>query len=247
MIQPTVQPSQTRGLSTARSVLRVLQLLSDRPGGVTLAEVGQFLGKSSHTAYYLLNTLCQEEFAQKGPDHRYRACTSGAVSPNPTLEMLYDSLAELNLTTQCRSYLVLYGDNGVSLEHVQGKQGQLGVRLEDDLEAAAHATAVGKSILAHLSPERLELHVQRKGLQRFTAQTITDLEHLTGELRQIHQEGVAYDLGEYAEDIFCIAAPVLFEGLPAASLGIVVPRGRFSKQAGQLSERVLEAARSVSC
>jgi len=246
VIQPTTQPSQTRGLSTARAVLRVLQLLGDCPQGVTLAEVGRFLGKSSHTAYYLLNTLCQEGFAQKDPDHRYRMCASGTVSPNPSLEQLYDSLGELNLITQCRAYLVLFADGRVSLEHVQGKQGQLGVQLGDDLEAAAHATAIGKSILAHLSPDRLEWHVRRRGLRRFTAQTITDLERLTGELRQVRQEGVAYDLGEYAEDIFCIAAPVLFQGLPAASLGIVVPPGRFAKHAERLTERVLETASAVS-
>lgn len=62
-----------RSLRTARAVLRVVRLLAERPEGVRVEEVAGFLGKSPWTARYLLNSLCQEGFAERDPaSARYR-------------------------------------------------------------------------------------------------------------------------------------------------------------------------------
>lgn len=58
-----VRAPRARGLSTARSVLRVLALLARAPQGLRADEVSRVLGKSTSTAYNLLDSLCEEGFA----------------------------------------------------------------------------------------------------------------------------------------------------------------------------------------
>ncbi|MDL5155190.1 IclR family transcriptional regulator [Actinomycetospora termitidis] len=59
--------SQTggRSLKTAAEALAALRLLADAPDGLTADGLGTAIGKSSATARYLLNTLCQEGYARR--------------------------------------------------------------------------------------------------------------------------------------------------------------------------------------
>jgi len=135
------------------------------------------------------------------------------------------------------------------LEAVQGKQGQLGVKgVGQEIRAEAHALAVGKAILAHLSDDALHGYIQFVGLRRFTPRTITDLEEFQAELARVRRESVAFDREEYQESIYCIAAPVtaVDKGQELlASLGIVVPSGRFKTQGNRLVKMIHEVTSRV--
>ena len=52
-----------RSLKTAAEALAALRYLGAAEDGVTAEALGAELGKSTATARYLLNTLCQEGFA----------------------------------------------------------------------------------------------------------------------------------------------------------------------------------------
>ncbi|MEJ2869880.1 IclR family transcriptional regulator C-terminal domain-containing protein [Actinomycetospora sp. OC33-EN08] len=54
-----------RSLKTAAEALAALRLLADAPDGLTADGLGTAIGKSSATARYLLNTLCQEGYARR--------------------------------------------------------------------------------------------------------------------------------------------------------------------------------------
>ena len=75
--RPPVAAS-SRSLSTARSVLRVLTLLVQRPAGVRADEVAKELGKSVSTAYYLLTSLCEEGFAVHARKGVYRPAAASS-------------------------------------------------------------------------------------------------------------------------------------------------------------------------
>jgi len=128
------------------------------------------------------------------------------------------------------------------LEAVRGRQGQLGVKgVGEEIRAEAHALAVGKAILAQLPEGALHSYIQFVGLRRFTPRTITDPAEFRAELARVRQEGVAFDREEHEESIYCIAAPVsaIDRGQELlASLGIVVPRGRFKAQGSRLVKMV---------
>ena len=242
--------AEQRGLGTARAVLKVLNFLAKRPEGVSPAEVAQFLGKSAHTAYYLLNSLCLEGFAEHAGDHKYylkihRRPAPQAIS-NATAEVLKESMADLTRATRCRAYLWVYEQDHLRLEDTQGHQGQpKHMTVGQILRKETHATASGKLMLARLTRAELRKYLRRTGLHAFTAHTITDLERLEAQLEEVRRTGVAFSREEYLEGWYGIAAPVM----PQASgqtligtLGIAVPKRRFAKE----YEQLLKLTRSLA-
>lgn len=247
MTRAQTKPEGQRGLSTARSVLKVLAFLTEHPEGVTPAQVGQYLGKSPHTAYYLLNSLCQEGFAYRSPaDGRYRVGTfrDRVLAPPPMpltpcpVEALHEGLDYLNRATGCRAYLVLYTGQAVMVERVRGHQGQPGLRLGREIREEAHALAVGKVLLAHLPEGVLHTYAHLVGLKGFTPNTITSVERLRAELDRIRRTGLGVDREEYQEGICCLAAPIVTQGqgvTVVGAMGIAVPPKRFQVEGRKLA------------
>ncbi len=231
-----------RSLATARAVLRVLSHLEAHPEGSTVREVAAFLGKSHYTAYYLLNTLCQEGFARKGPDRRYYPVPRTASLERVSLGDLVAAAVEVNRVTRCRAYLVVMEEEPV-VAHVAGHRGQLGVDLFGAILHVSHATAVGKAILAELTPEARERLLASLVLTPRTPNTVTDGDRLRLEIALTQKRGVAYDREEYQEGIYCLAVPFTLQGPNwgeplVASLGIVVSPHRFFAERERLEEHL---------
>ena len=223
--------SKGRTLSTAREVLRVLRFLQDHPEGVNPREVAFWIGKSLHTAYYLLNTLCQEGFARKQRDGRY-ILTSPQAPPPGEVEALRELSRILNRETGCRSYFVICEGKEIYLDQTYGHQGQPRAQgLTSCITRAAHALAVGKAVLSLLGERGIDLLPEE--LPKFTPRTL-DRESLVTQLGVIRKDGLALDLEEYQEGLCCLAVPVMVRGTPAA-LGLAVARGRFFAEGEKLA------------
>lgn len=224
-----------RGLETARAVLKVLNYLVAHPQGVSPTQVGEFLGKSAHTAYYLLNSLCLEGFAEHGGDHKYYLKKTRSTPPPSdsvaSVEILRGFVGQLNRATRCRVYLWVQTPDQIYLEQTTGNQGQPraiseGYILTNEL----HATASGKLVLTSLSKSDLQSYCKKSGLKKFTAQTITGMEKLEAELEEIRQSGVALSHEEFTGGLFSIAAPVALQSGDRALIAtfeIAVPKSRF--------------------
>ena len=88
----------------------------------------------------------------------------------------------------------------------------------------AHATNLGKVLLADLPPERVSEIIAERGLAAFTPNTITDPDELTAELERIRERGYAIDDEEYDEGLRCIWAGVRdHSGHVVSALGIGGP------------------------
>ncbi len=108
--------------------------------------------------------------------------------------------------------------------------------------SAAHATAVGKVLLAHGGK------LTAGPLTAFTDRTIVDRGVLDVEVAQVRERGWAQALGEREEDLNAVAAPVVDRaGRLVAILGIQGPAVRFSPRAMRAAvEMLLERAALIS-
>jgi len=88
------------------------------------------------------------------------------------------------------------GQNAVQLDTYEGMQVPL------------HTAALGKAILARLPEGRVETIIGRHGLEKVTANTITDRETLFEELTLIREREYAIDDEERVRGMRCIAAPI---------------------------------------
>lgn len=240
----------SRSLSTARAVLQVLSLLLEHPEGVRADEVAAKLGKSTSTAYYLLTSLCEEGFAVHECKGVYRAAqgleTLGAppAQAPDALHGGFDAVAdELFRRTRKRSYVGIVRSGRIEIVAVQGRQGVrrmpgLGAEIRD----SAHALAIGKVVLALLSPPALAAYISR-GLKRFTAHTIVSPQSLFAELEQVKRDGYAVDREEFDADFCCIAAPVRdSQGRFIAALGLSLTPNAFDTEREELAQVVMQVA-----
>ncbi|KZM71997.1 IclR family transcriptional regulator [Nocardia terpenica] len=166
---------------------------------------------------------------------------------NEIREAVSPLLHELAQRTGLVGHLaVLDGRDVIYLDKVGGRFGAtLPTRLGGRMPA--HATALGKAMLAALDPAIAEAAVRGK-LTRLTPRTLCDTDALQRELGQIRlRQGVAIDREEAVTGIACVAAPLRGRGMPPAALSL---SGRaesmgFDRLARVVLEVAHEAARTL--
>lgn len=129
-------------------------------------------------------------------------------------------LHELSQRTGMVGHLaVLDGRDVVYLDKAGGRfASSLPTRLGGRMPA--HATGVGKAMLACLEPNIAEAAV-RSRLPRLTPRTICEADALSRELQQIRmRQGVAIDREEAVVGIACVAAPLRGRGTAPAAISL---------------------------
>lgn len=133
------------------------------------------------------------------------------------------TLADLRRTTGHTIHLaVLEGREVVYIEILQGRDG---IRLPSTIGGRypAHATGVGKAMLAHCSEEQLKEYL-KSPLESVGPCTITKPAELRIELEAVRVNGVAYERQESGVRICCAASPIFgATGVPIAGVSISGP------------------------
>lgn len=242
-----------RSLKTARAVLRVLRLLAANPAGVRTEDVARHLDKSSATASYLLNSLCQEGYAARDPhDGRYRLVDA---APEPDRATLPDAAAgdgagmtgavdELYGRTAQRSYLAADDDDAIVVREARGRQGLPKIPgLGPLIRSEAHATAFGKVLLAFGPPQRLPAYIATFRTPDFTPHHPHRSARTRARAAKVRRDGYALDREEYAVGFCCVAAPVLdASGALCGALALSVTAARFAEQSQALITAVTDTA-----
>jgi len=93
-----------------------------------------------------------------------------------------------------------------------------------------YCTAPGKVHLAFGSEEELR-HGIPESLVRFTEKTIVDRQVLLRQIQEVSEAGYALDLGEFVEDVTCVAVPVRDHTRAlVGSLTVIGPGHRLSRE-----------------
>jgi IclR family KDG regulon transcriptional repressor len=99
---------------------------------------------------------------------------------------------------------------------------------------AAHATALGKALLAELPEQELDRRLRGATLARFTDRTITDRLRLEAELHRIRAKRLAEDNEEYIVGCRCVAMPVRARGGMAVAVSVSVPVARYNRDVARV-------------
>lgn len=224
--QPTTIGSVAKALS-------ILQLLA-RDGALGLTEISTRLGLNFSTAHHLISTLRQQRFIDQEPgSKRYRlgvAC----------FELGHAAATQLDLRTHAMPYLeqlaatlgetanVAVLDEGAIIYVAQAAPARMmKTFVAMGARVPAHCSGVGKALLASLPEPEIDAIIDRHGLARFTAMTLTNAAQLKSELTRIREQGYAVDNQEREDGVICVAAPVRdYTDQVIAAISISGPRER---------------------
>lgn len=209
------------------SVQRALRLLdavgsSDRP--MTAKALSRATGTPPATTYHLLRTLLHEGYLERLDGAYVLGRQVTALSKHGTAQaasgQIRSVLTKLRDTTRAASYLVLFDDGELRLSEVVDGPAAPRVDLWVGFDEAAHATALGKCVLANLADSVRADYLSRHPLADLTRRTITDRNQL---LRSIGgRQSVVVDREEYAIGTACAAVPVL-AGARVGAIAVSVP------------------------
>jgi DNA-binding IclR family transcriptional regulator len=165
--------------------------------------------------------------------NKYTRAVALAHQSRPFMERIRDQLDE---TVQLA---VLDGRYNVYVQKVDGNH-RLMLDSAVGRRLPAHATGVGKVLLAGLGSERLDELLVGVELESFTQRTITSRRQLYDELNNIRRSGHAVDDNEYTSGVRCMAVPVRdhSRGVVAA-MSVSAPATRFNAKKQRIALGVL--------
>lgn len=201
---------------TVGKALNVLEQVADFGRPVRFSELLDGSPYPKGTLYRLVQTLTSQGMLTQDCDLgtyslglrlvrlAHTAWQQSSIAPlaRPHLEHLSFVVGETVHLAQLDNAHVLYLDklNAHRQLKMYSEAGKIG---------PAYCTGVGKVMLAHLPPERLEVVLAQQSFHPFTDKTHRGPESLKADLARIAARGYAFDDAEHEEGVHCIAMPIL--------------------------------------
>lgn len=247
----SVEAGSVQSLDRAVALLK----LTAAGNGLSLTELAQQSGLAPSTAYRMLTTLQAHGLVEFGEAEQLWFIGL------ETFRMGAAFLRRRKLAEQGRSVIqALMADSGETANlAVASDDGVVFVSQVETHEAIRaffrpgtrgefHCSGVGKAILAHMPPRRLEAVLKRQRLVQHTPHTLTTRLGLMQDLAAIRARGFSVDDEERHLGMRCVAAAVFDENAePVGGVSVSGPTVRMTEQrAAALGPRVREAARQLT-
>ena len=244
-------PAPDDFVQSVSRALRVLEVVTSRPG-LPVKAIARHCGLNVSTTYHLIRTLAYEGYVRRLPDGCYDV---GAELPrrfHDVIESLgrpaqsHSVLGHLAQVSGLSAYLGRLSGTGIVVAQVV--EGPGSPYLEDfevGLEVAAHATALGKALLAAMPPAERRRYLKEQGLPAFTPHTMTDPATLDGWLGTVDVGQPVVEHGEFREGVSC-AAVVVPRSSPDAPVWAIVVSTRTDEVPPEVGAELMRAARDLA-
>lgn len=243
---------QVRSVAKA---LMIIDMLSYAPEGMPLGEIARKIGAPKSTIHGLLSTLCEYGFVEQSSiDGCYKLGVhlfelGMAVADNWDVRKIAAPYIERLLGEMQETIHLVILDNGEVL-YIDKRESNQSLRIVSKIGARlpAHCTGVGKVLLAYMPPAEVKTIIERKGLSKYTRNTITDPYLLEKELQKIRHQGYAIDNEEIMDGLRCVAAPIRdHKGDVCAAISISGPAVRLDEDRLPVAiDRVTKTADEIS-
>jgi DNA-binding IclR family transcriptional regulator len=240
--------SRTSQVKSADRVLDIMEMLATTPHGHPFVELGRQLEIPKSSLHSLLAVLTERGYVEYDLQHRTyslgirtwevgQAYLSHQDLLSNALPLMQGVVDEINETVQLA---VLDGIENVYLakvdcSHPVRLQSEVGKRLY------AHATGLGKVLLASLPEAEIHARYRGQALPKISSNTISTLGELEVNLDLVRTRGFAIDDQEFTPGLKCVAVPIVdMNGTTIAAISASIPITR------AMPERMLAALRELA-
>lgn len=249
----TDQEKPVASVQTLDRALKIIELLALHGEGFGVTEIGQRVGLHKSTVHRLLNHLLQQGYIEKDP---IRAVYKLGLK---FIELASLRLNHVEIKTEAAPFLhqlasrldlavhlaILVDSDAVYIEKIEPRAhlrmySQIGKRIP------VYCSALGKSLVSELGPDKLVELSQSLVFEQFTNTTIMTREKFLADVALTKERGWGLDDEEHESGIRCIGAPVRdFTGRIVASLSAsgssILP-----SMDTAIAQQVIETAQAVS-
>ncbi len=238
--------SSSSGVKSAERVLAILEYLATNREA-TFSSIARDLALPNSSAHELLRTLARRRFIEQDPLNRsfclgirvweiaqgYTAASNLVALARPLMQDLTARTLEtvqLACLDGLENVYLAISESPHPMKLVSKPGGRL----------PAHATGLGKVLLASLAEDDLLRRLDAVQLARFTERTIVDVDALRLELARIRARGFGEDNEEYVIGCRCLAMPIRGPELGVvAAMSVSVPTPRFNQAVARWVRKAL--------
>ncbi len=226
-------------------VISILQAISNHQGGFTLSELTKQTNIPLGTISPILKTLLDYRFLELDrSNNKYTIgiqsyyIGSSFTSKNSTLDLIRQEMN--SLSNECNETCQLGILKEGKVFYLLKVEGQESIRVVSEVGKSlpAYTSALGKAILSNYTESELE-QMYAEGLIPLTSKTITDMNILKEQLKDVRISGFAKESGESTEDTSCIAVPICQNRDVVAGLSVVFPSFRKTEEKKELIKKLL--------
>jgi len=235
--------------------IRILQDIARHTDGMRLTEIAQELGLPSSNVTLYLNTLLSSGVLIRDPLSRKYFISPSAMelfrdageslihhlmpcSEEP-MQQLHRQFNE-NVLLGFRKENTVFFIKHMSSNHV------MSIKIEPEPDFPLHITAAGRAILAFLPEKEIDAYIKKASFEKITSKTVASEKALRKILCETREKGYAFNPGEFEEEVMAVAAPILVNNRPIASLVVQFPVLRHSTEEAQAAaSSIMEQARIV--
>lgn len=253
----TVRDPQAEPADLIRSVsraLRVLESVGGTPRGLTVKQIARRCDLTVATTYHLVRTLAFEGYVIRRDDgtygvglevsDRFRELVEAFRAPTTIIDRLRRAAQESGYS----HYIGRFVNGRIALTAVA--EGPRSPYLEDlvpGFDDGAHATALGKALLATMRPEDRTRYVKESGMRTYTRATLDSPEALESDLSIGERRGMQLELGQFRNGIGCAALTVVSDRDPERRmvLAVAAPLDELAASTNIFRTRLSELSREL--
>lgn len=202
------------GVQSVERIFGLIEVLAAHPAGATLQCLAGEARLAKSTAHRLLGSLVHLGYAaQDSETGKYRLTlkmfeiSSGIVNSMDVMSVAKVHLERLAQRTGEAVHLVIRDAQDIVYIY-KTESGPMRMSSRVGLRSPLYCTGVGKAILATLSDAEVARIWQHSSPQKLTDRTVTDLDALRAQLREVRACGYAIDDEENELGIRCVALAI---------------------------------------
>lgn len=201
-------PKDRGGIQSIERAIAILEEVARHRDGINLVELSKNVGLHNSTTFHLVKTMVQLGYVGQVKDSkRYRIgsrlfmLAAGALDENALLALATPILEKLTADTGETGHFAIRSGGEIVVIARTAASGLLQLSDRTGSARPAHATALGKVLLAALPAEQLKAFLADAELRRYTPKTITERGALLRELDDVRRKGFAIDDGEFDAEV----------------------------------------------
>lgn len=229
-------------------VSAIIGCFTDADVALTVGEIARRTGIAKTTTWRLTNELTEHGFLDSGSEGlslglRLFELGESTTRPRSLRRLALARMEALRQRTGLTVHLAVITDADVVYIEILHARASPKMPSRVGGRVPAHATAVGKALLA-FSPASVVEAVIARGLEPVGPHTLTDPDALRAELARVRERGIATEREESAPEVACVAVPIMLaDGVATAALSVSGPASTVDPDA--LSLPLREAAEAL--